>query len=85
MTVSEMLLERQSARLARARELSARSDAALAKADEAKALLTLSRNFPAAEYPQLHANLLADWQYNVSEARRLHDEAMGEFLRGSLG
>lgn len=74
--INETLLRLQQSRNERARVLMAESNAALAKADEAKARLTVAHQFKASEnYPRLHANLLSEWEHWTTEARRLHDEA----------
>lgn len=73
------LLDVQSARIARARELSARSDAALAKAEEAKANLSILKSLGGGEvYPQTRTNIIAEWEYWTVEARRLHEQAVAE-------
>lgn len=80
-TLNESLRELQTARNARARALAAESDAALARAEEAKARLTMLKMLPTAPmYPQTKVNLLAEWEQATADARRLHGEAMDAFF-----
>ena len=81
------LLDVQEARLARTRALMSQSDAALAKADEAKANLSILRSMEDAgplHYPQTKANIIAEWEYWTCEARRLHSEAVLSALSSTL-
>lgn len=81
LTLDAKLLTVQEARLARARALSAESDAALARADEAKANLTMLKMLGGTPtYPHTGTNLLAEWEQHTADARRLHDESMRAFL-----
>lgn len=85
MTLNDTLLDMQAARIARSKALHAESDAALARADEAKALLTmLKRMGGQPTYPHTAQQMLAEWEYWTVEARRLHEQAYLVALSGTV-
>ena len=70
------LLELQESRTQKRRALLLECDAADAKAQQAKARLTMLKAMGGhATYPQTATNLYAEWEYWTVQARRLHGEA----------
>ena len=85
MTINDTLLDLQEARIQRAKALQAESDAARAKADEAKARLAmLKRMGGQPTYPHTAQQMLAEWEHWTVEARRLHDQAYLVALSGTV-
>lgn len=85
MNLNDTLLDLQEARIQRAKALQAESDAARAKADEAKARLAMLKRFGGQPtYPHTALNLMAEWEHWTVEARRKHDEAYAVALSGTV-